>query len=215
MSMAEYVMGAFEGLSPDLQATRQEAWGFSRDAWVERQALIAAGGGALAMSLPGVHVAAMAGDIALLMNRMSTVGIGIGAIAARDAGNPDMLLEKEDLALILALWAGQNDMEDYEKVVRAKFLAKAAIAVGGAVGVQLVGGALATATGVMLGKKLGPKVAAKVGAKLGAKLVAKAGAGWIPFLGIAVGAGINAWFISEISSSASTYYGWKASLPCP
>ncbi len=59
-------------------------------------------------------------------------------------------------------------------------------------------------------KKLGIKTATKLGTKLGTKLAAKTGAGWIPFLGAAVGPGINAYFINEIGEAGKQYYLRKA-----
>jgi hypothetical protein len=54
--------------------------------------------------------------------------------------------------------------------------------------------------------KLSGKLAAKVGAKFGTKLGAKGLLGWIPLIGAAASAAINAYFIKSIASSAWDYY---------
>jgi hypothetical protein len=53
------------------------------------------------------------------------------------------------------------------------------------------------------------KAAAKIGAKFASKISAKALAGFVPFVGPTVGAGVNAYFVKHIGDSAVAYYHAK------
>ena len=53
---------------------------------------------------------------------------------------------------------------------------------------------------------------AKVTSKVAAKFAGKAAAGFLPFLGPAVGGGINLWLIAGILSAAKEFYSDKADL---
>jgi hypothetical protein len=214
--MAEAVAHAlnttFETLGGDLRAIYASAAGYSVSSWVtEQQAAVGIAGGA-AMVVPGAHLLAAAADVGFLLNRMHACSYGVGAILGREAGRGD-ILEPEDFGNVLAHWAGALDFNsDLRGVVVGKVLVDAGVKVGGKVGAKLVGKAIAQAGGVLVGKKLGSKVAAKAAAKFAGKLAGKVGAGFVPFLGAAVSAGINVWFVDAISESAKEYYRFKLSL---
>ncbi len=157
------------------------------------------------MVVPGAHLVALAADVAFLMNRMCACSYGIGAIKGYSKLGEN-ILEEEDFAIVLAYWAGD---EDIKSMVTGKGLTDIAIKVGGKTGAKLIAKAIAKSGVILVGKKLSSKVAVKVGAKFAGKLAAKAGAGFIPILGAAVGAGINVWFVSDIASAAKEYYEAK------
>ncbi len=199
------VIDAFEKLTPDLDAIYGDAKFSSTDNWLRKQKALVTGSGAAAMSIPGAHIALLTADVVFLMNRMSVCSYGVGAIYGYERFTQN-LLEKEDFSNILALWAGD---EEISTMVEGKVAVDIASKVGGKVGVKLIGKTIAKSSGVLIGKKLGGKVGAKVGAKFSGKLLGKAAGGFLPFLGPAVGGGINYWFISSISNSAEKYFDFK------
>jgi hypothetical protein len=116
-------------------------------------------------------------------------------------------LEQEDFAVILARWAGAEEVSD---AVLAKLSAEAT-SVMGKVAAKSLAKFAAEKTGILLGKKLAGKAGAKIGAKFGAKIGGKALGGWIPFLGAVIGGGINLYFITSISDAARSWYQFKCS----
>ena len=132
---------------------------------------------------------------------------GIGAIVGMQSGLGN-ILEKEDLANILALWCGaitiaQLDRVQYENRENrlSTKLTQPALGKAGAVSLGVLG---ATSNRLTL------KVATKIAAKLGAKITTKAAAGFIPLAGALVSGGINVWLVSSVSNAAEKYYSWKA-----
>ena len=204
-NFGEYVVAAFEGLSPNIDKIYDGAKLYTIDDWINQQRALTGSAGAGAMVVPGAHLVALAADVAFLMNRMCACSYGIGAIKGYSKLGEN-ILEEEDFAIVLAYWAGD---EDIKSMVTGKGLTDIAIKVGGKTGAKLIAKAIAKSGVILVGKKLSSKVAVKVGAKFAGKLAAKAGAGFIPILGAAVGAGINVWFVSDIASAAKEYYEAK------
>ena len=118
------------------------------------------------------------------------------------------ILEAEDFAVILARWSGDDSITD---AAIGKAAADLAGKVGGKSVAKMLAKTMAEKAGLLVGKKMAGKLGAKLGANFGAKLGSKAAAGFIPFLGAAVGGGINLWFISSVAASAEEWYRIKAS----
>ncbi len=203
----EYVASAFENLTPNINGIYMDAISYTISDWINTQRALTGSAGAGAMILPGAHVPALAADIIFLMNRMSVCCYGIGAIKGYHSVHDNIL--EEDFAIVLAYWAGDQEVKS---MMTGKVATDLAVKVGGKVGVKLIAKTIAKAGTILVGKKLGSKVAVKVGAKFAGKFAAKLGAGFIPILGAAVGAGINVWFVSGISAAAKEYYTDKCKI---
>lgn len=211
---AGLVSKGFDKAKPDLGSVHGAIGDLSERRWILKQMAIAVGTGGAAMSIPFAHVATLAADVALLLNRMAVVSAGIGAIRARDA-RLDGFVEVEDLALVLAVWAGDDPfaiLSDAGTSVSAKSAAKLGVKLGGKKGSKLIAKSIAASTQVMIGNKLGPKVAAKAGTKLAAKFAGKGAAGFVPFIGPAIGASLNAYFVNSFAGAAKTWYSRKAQV---
>ncbi len=206
MSFGDYVIGAFDGLTPDVRGIYEGAKSSTLSGWRTKQQSLVTGSGVLAAAIPGFHMVGIAADVVFLMNRMSVCSYGIGAIIGYDRNLGD-ILEEEDFAIVLARWGGDDNLTD---AVIGKTCAELAAKVGGKVATKILAKKMAECAGVLIGKKLAGKVGVKVGSKFGAKLGTKAVAGWIPFLGAAVSGGINLWFITEIANAAEDWYRIKA-----
>lgn len=206
MSFGDYVIGAFDGLTPNLSSVYDGAKMSTVGGWRATQQSLVTGSGALAAAIPGFHMVGMAADVVFLMNRMSVCSYGIGAIIGFDnkLGN---ILEDEDFAVVLARWGGDENLTD---AIVGKTCAELVAKVGGKMATKMLAKKAAECAGVLVGKKLAGKVGVKVGSKFGAKLGTKAVAGWVPFLGAAVSGGVNLWFITEIANAAEEWYKIKA-----
>ncbi|WP_313914084.1 hypothetical protein [Tahibacter sp.] len=202
---AEWVVSAFESLTPDRSGIFSDAHAQSMSDWRVKQQAMVTGSGAAAAAIPVAHLATMSADVVFLMNRMSVCAYGIGAIIGGTAQSRDFL-EEEDFPNILAVWAGDDDVDN---MLTSKMVVDIAAQVGGKMGAKLIGKTIAVAGGVMLGKELSAKVSAKVALKFASKLAAKAAGGFIPFVGAAIGGGINLWFITSIADAADRYYRFK------
>jgi hypothetical protein len=209
MSFGEWVSGAFDGLTPNHSDIYESAIKYSLGDWRALQSSLVTGSGALSVAIPGLHLVGIAADVAFLMNRMSVCSYGIGAIIGKDRGLGN-ILEPEDFAIVLARWGGDESVSD---AAIGKACADLAGKVGGKGVTKILAKTMAEKGGILLGKKLAGKVGVKVGAKFGAKLGTKALAGWVPVLGAVVGGGVNLWFITEIASSAESWYRIKANPP--
>ena len=207
MSFGEYVVQAFDGLTPDVHGIYSNAKSSSLSSWRATQQALVTGSGAAAAAIPGFHLVGMAADVVFLMNRMSVCSYGIGAIIGTECGLGD-ILEDEDFAVVLARWGGDDSLNN---AAVGKACADLAGKVGGKAVTKLLAKKMAESAGILVGKKLAGKVGMKVGAKFGAKLGTKAVTGFIPFLGAAVGGGINLWFITEIADAAEAWYRVKVS----
>jgi len=199
------VVKGFDKLTPDYNDIYNNAKLDNISDWRIKQQAMVTGTGVGGMLIPGVHLATLTADVAFLMNRMSVCSYGLGAIYGYNRFSQN-LLEQEDFPNILALWAGE---EEISRIVGGKVAVDIASKVGGKVGIKIIGKTIAKTGGILIGKKLGGKVGAKIGAKFAGKLAGKAAAGWVPFLGAAVGGGINLWFITNIADSAEEYYRFK------
>lgn len=205
MSFGDWVISGFNELTPDLESIYNDARSEPLSSWRSTQQALVTGSGAAAAAVPGLHLVGMAADVAFLMNRMAVCSYGIGAIVGNSRGLGS-ILEKEDFAIILARWSGDDHVCD---AAIGKTAADLVGKVGGKSLTKLLAKTAAEKAGILAGKKLAGKVGMKVGAKFGAKLGTKAVAGWVPFLGAAVGGGINLWFITEIADAAQSWYELK------
>lgn len=205
---ANLLIKAFEGLSfhPD-KIYNRAAQHYTLSKWRHRQEGYAGGAGGVAAIVPGLHIPALGLDIGILINRMDECCYGIGTIIGLRSGKGN-ILEKEDLANILALWSDAITVDDIDGVLNETRGAK----FGGTVAGPVLGKTAAVSLGV-LGRTTGsltPVVASKIAAKLGTKIAAKAMAGWIPIAGALVSGAINVWLVSSVSNTAEHYYRWKA-----
>ncbi len=202
---AEWVVSAFEGLTPDRAGIYADTHAQSMSDWRLKQQSMVTGSGAAAAAIPVAHLATMSADVIFLMNRMSVCAYGIGSIIGGKTQGASFL-EEEDFPNILAVWAGDDDVDS---MLTSKMVVDIAAKVGGKVGAKLIGKTIAQTGGVLLGKKLSAKVSAKVAIKFASKLAGKAVGGFIPFIGAAVGGGINLWFVTSIADAAERYYRFK------
>lgn len=206
-TMGHLLIKAFETLSFDPDKIYRRAQDYTISEWRHRQEGLAGAAGGTAALVPGLHIPALGVDIGFLVNRMDECCYGIGAIMGVQSGKGN-ILEKEDLANILALWSGAISADQLNEVTEIR---------GGGFGRKIAVPVLGKTTAVALGvcgataASLTATVAAKVAAKLGAKIAAKTVAGWIPFAGALVSCGINVWLVSSVSNAAEKYYMWKAS----
>ncbi|GGR73776.1 hypothetical protein GCM10008959_38860 [Deinococcus seoulensis] len=204
-NLGSAVISTFDSLTPDLDELYKAHRERNLDEFTGGQSLAVMASGAVSGAIPGLHLVGAAADIAFLMNRMAVCCYGIGAIKCHQSLG-DNFLEREDFALILALWSGD---EDITKVVTNKVGADL-VGVGGAkLALKSLSKGLGHQFGVIAGNQLAGKVGAKVGAKIGAKAGAKFAAGWVPILGGIVGAGVNSYFLSEISQAGKRFYDFK------
>lgn len=205
MSFGEWFVRAFDELTPDINGIFESAKSYSLSDWRTMQQGLVTASGAASVAIPGLHLVGMAADVAFLMNRMSVCSYGIGGILGNtnSCGN---ILETEDFAIILARWSGSDSITD---AAIGKTAAELCGKVGGKAAAKVLAKTMAEKAGLLVGKKLAGKLGAKIGTKFGAKLAGKATVGFIPFLGAAVGGGINLWFISSVAASAEEWYRIK------
>jgi hypothetical protein len=203
----EWVVNAFDGLTPDLDDLYRSASTYHLSDWRLLQQGLVTGSGAVTVAIPVAHLVGMAGDVVFLMNRMSVCSYGIGAILGARAERGS-ILEREDFAVVLARWSGDDGVSNASI---AKAAGGAAGYVGGKVTTKLLAKLAAENAGILIGKKLGAKTGAKIAGKFAAKLGTKAVGGFIPFVGPAIGGGVNLWFITSIAREAEDWYRFKLS----
>ena len=114
-AIGQGIIKAFEMLSFNPESIYKDAQGHTIAQWRHKQEAWAGATGAGAAVIPGLHIPALGIDIGVLINRMGECAYGIGAIIGgqKSEGN---ILEKEDLANILALWGGHMTVYELEKV---------------------------------------------------------------------------------------------------
>lgn len=207
-NLGEAVVNTFDSLTPDLDSLFNAHKDKTLDEFTGSQSLSVIASGAVSGAIPGLHMVGAAADIAFLMNRMAVCCYGIGAIKGHQELGVNFL-EKEDFALILALWAGDDDIT---KVVTNKVGADVVLVGGTKLAFKSISKGIGHQFGVIAGKKLAGKVGAKAGAKIGAKAGAKFAAGWIPVLGGVVGAGVNSYFLSDIARAGRQFYDFKVAF---
>jgi len=228
------VIDAFEALGGDPTSAVASASTYSSiDSWVNSQSAQVGAAGAAAMAIPGVHLLGMAADLAFLMHKLAYTCWGIGEIKGCVVlGKSDFtnilalwsgavsIADLDHRALRKATFeaavlAGGGTVAGLSVAAIAATLTGQQIAMlSGQVAGSLLAKKIATKTAAKaaavsagrMGAKLGGKLAGKVAAKFTTKLGAKAFAGIIPFIGPAVGAGINVYFIRDIAKSAAAYY---------
>lgn len=207
--MTDFVLKAFEALRPDLDGIYTSAHVKTLADWTKGQKTLVTVSGAGAAAVPGLHLVGMAADVMFLMNRMSVCSFGIGAILGNEAqlGN---VLEPEDFAVVLAVWAGEGGIAD-------TISGKASADDTGVGGSKVLGKSMyrilaktvAEKAGLLVDKKLSSSLAGKVAARFAGKLGGKAATGFIPLVGAVVGGGVNLWFLSGIASAAEQWFRFK------
>lgn len=147
---------------------------------------------------------------------MGTASYGVGAILGHQEFGEN-ILEEEDFSLTLAYWA---DDEDVMQAMAGKGAADLSAKVGTKIASKLIPKSTAkilTKTMIsssthLAASKLGAKIAAKPAAKFASKFVAKGIGGFVPFVGAAVGAGVNLWLLNGIQDAAEAFYRDKIKL---
>ncbi|MCL5123562.1 MAG: DUF2868 domain-containing protein [Deltaproteobacteria bacterium] len=205
MEIANLLIKAFEALSSKPDEIYIRSQNYTVSGWCYHQEGLAGVAGGGAAIVPGLHIPAMGLDIGILVNRMGECCYGIGGIMGSASGKGNVL-EKEDLANILALWSGAISVDQLDQTLTQDGGAK----LGGKIARPVLGKVVAVSLGVLgTAGSLTATVATKVSAKLGAKIAAKMVAGWIPFAGALVSGGINVWLVSSVANTAEKYYMWK------
>ena len=201
----------------------RDARGQSLDDWRGKHVALAiavAGGNLIGGP---VALAALAVEIPALLNIMSRAALGIGTIVADGCTD-------DDYQAILAVWAGAVELDgDLLAATRAHLSGGAAAVAGsnlgstvagsllGPGGAKLAGKAAASlnaqmissAMGAVVGKKLMLKGGTKlIAGKIAAKIVSSIPTRLVPFVGAAIAAGINAWFLNSLMDTAERYYGF-------
>ena len=211
-SAGEIFVNVVQSMRPDLIDIYNGAHSETLSSWKTRQNAMVTASGAAAVSIPGLHLAGMAADVAFIINRMGTASYGVGAIIGYDNeyGN---ILEEEDFHLVLAYWA---DDEDVAEAMKGKTAASLSSKLGGKLmskeAAKVLTKTMLASASHLATKKLGGKLLAKPAAKFGAKFVGKGAAGFVPFLGAVVGGGINLWLLNGIQDSAEEFYRDKIRL---
>ena len=207
--MTDYVLKAFEALRPDLDGLFASAHVKQLTDWTRGQQALVTASGAGASAVPGLHLVGIAADVMFLMNRMSVCSYGIGAILGHQA-NLGNVLEPEDFAVVLAVWAGEGGIAE---AIAGKQTSDTSNVTGGKVLGKSVYRILAKTTcekaGLLIDGKLSGPLAGTVAARFGGKLGGKAAAGFIPLLGPVVGGGVNLWFLSGIAAAAEQWFRFK------
>lgn len=234
MVSSSVVIDAFDALGGDpTSAVAAAATYSSVDSWVNSQSAQVGATGGAAMAIPGLHLLGMAADLAFLMHKLAYTCWGIGelkgcvvlgkddfsSILALWSGAASLHeLDRRAISkasLEAAVLAGGGTVAGLSVAAIAAHMTGQQIAmIGGQVAGSLLAkkaaaktvGKTAVVMAGRMGGKLGGKLASKVAAKFTTKLGAKAFAGIIPFIGPAVGAGINVYFLQDIAKSAASYY---------
>lgn len=183
-------------------------------AWRSIAIAQSAGTGAGLMLIPGLNVLIGVGsDLIALFYAMQATAYGVGMIIANRNGRSQFALGREDYADILAIWVGSPEFVDNAQVKALLTTSYAASKIGAKFGIKVSAktlSAAATVGAAAVSKKIGlaiyPQVMVKLLAKISTKLGVKAGSSWVPGVGSALNAGINAWFINDITNAAKIYY---------
>jgi hypothetical protein len=201
----EAIINAFNAVTPNLDELYESARTYDLDNWKLVQRGLVTASGATSTIIPGMHLIGMAADVVFLMNRMAVCSYGIGAILTSRAGKGN-ILEQEDFGVVLTRWSGDDSLSNAS-------VAKTAAGLASHMGTKSVGKILAKVAaeqaGILVGKKFGIKAGAKVVGKFTAKMGTKALGGFFPFVGPAIGAGVNLWFINSVAEEAEAWYGLK------
>lgn len=228
------IVEAFETLGGDPSDAVNAASAFSSpQTWIAWQSSQVAASGAAATAVPGLHLLTMSADVAFVVHKVAYCAWGVGALHRCRVDGED------DLAIILALWAGTVRDEDLAAVVGEAAASRSMVGAIGTAGAGMAGKAIAQFAATnpkLVGKGLGmfgpmvvkkvvghsvppgtvtaskflvKKLAPKLAPKLGTKVGTKGLAGLVPFVGPAVSASVNAYIIGHTGEIAGRYYGYK------
>lgn len=200
------VLYALENLNPDMNSLYEETSKLNMDEYISNQRTKAVALGAGTAAIPGMHLAGMAADIVALFKLMCDTSYGIGSISSNQKNIGINGIDEFDFVTILTRWGGDYD------AINAMNIAVAGAKSAGAV----VGGQIASHIAVALLPKPIIKILVKIIAKkIGLKFAGKGLAGFIPFLGPTVSAGINWWIFDSMMDEAKKYYQAKAVAVLP
>lgn len=216
MGITDVFVDIVNGMTPDLASLYEGSHHYVLDDWKLQQNSLVTGSGALAVAIPGLHLAGLAADVGFVLNRMGVASYGVGAIRGYDEGLGN-ILEDTDFAAVLTYWSGD---EDFREAMKGKASASMTTKLGLKLGSKVFAAGAAphltaymlSSSGYLVGRKFMGKAAAKAAAKFAAKFGGKALAGWVPILGPVVGGGVNLWLLSSIIDSAQEFYDDKIAL---
>ncbi|MGJ7449252.1 hypothetical protein ACR80R_00005 [Aquipuribacter sp. MA13-13] len=209
-------IGAIKTMNPNYDAIYEQTDGVSLRGWRTRQLSLSGATGTLA-AVPGLNLALMAIDVAVLVDRIGVASYGIGAILGREAGLGN-ILEDGDVDAVIVHWAGDEGVIDllspagsgkFAAELGAKFGVKPGSKIFTKGFVKGMTKVLLKSSGSLVGGQLGTKVMAKVGSKLASKLAGKISATAVPLLGGAVNAGVNVWLVGSIMKASREFYEAK------
>lgn len=205
------VTKTLNAISPDLDEIYKDAnESWYEATWIGKNATKAGLAGTGSASIPFAHLPAMLADFGYLLNRMSTVSLGIGAIQEKEAGCGNQL-EYEDFYGILGIWGTTENTDTLIKDIKTKVQAISAAHTGGVAGADTLNKILAK-KGILVGKKLGTKASSKIAAKFASKFAIKAGGGFVPIAGAVISGGVNVYFVNDIADAAQDYYSVRTLL---
>lgn len=194
------VLYAFKTLTPNIAEIYSSSATLDIDKYIEDKALLVAGLGAGTAAIPGMHLAGMAADIAGLFKILCDTSYGIGSIIFHENNISQDALTELDFLAILAYWGGnQETIDTFDVAVSSASVA--GVAIGSQVAQHLAISYLPQPAVALLGKIITKKI--------GLKFAGKGLAGFIPFLGPAISAGINLWLFTSITDEAKIYYEKK------
>jgi hypothetical protein len=221
----EIFLAALKLMIGDAESAKAEARGYKTvPDWREQLQLRTGGAAAVTSLIPGVHGAGIVFELPYLLRLMGRGAIGTGELLGAEID------AEADLLAIFALWSGAINTSAVaaavggvvivEGIAYPAFGAKV-LAMGFKIGVKAAAShaGISVAAGATIGHAAGAvsqmlqpvfgKVLAKISAKITAKFGAKAVAGFFPFLGACVNAGISLYILNEFLTAARIYYEYK------
>lgn len=205
---AKHVVPVLNALTPELDKIYDEAKYYSLNDWKNLQKSLIMAGGTAFTAVPGSHLAGVTAEVAILINRMSTCSYGVGSIIGHKAGKGN-ILESEDFLIVLAKWAG---IDDINNATITKIASDLVVNGGHKQVAKLLAKAVCLHTGILIGGKINEKVEAKLKGKVLARLIGGFAMGFVPIFGALIGNGINLRIIDEITRVSEEWYNYKVSL---
>jgi hypothetical protein len=164
MGVAETVSTAFldivNGLTPDLDSLYSGSHNYVLSDWKLQQNAMVGASGAVAVAIPGLHLAGLAADVAFVLNRMSVATYGTGAILGSQAGLGN-IIESEDFAAVLGYWSHDDGIMHAMSGKGASGVVKVGAIAGKVVVKKGLTKAMLLSSGYLVGQRLGGKALAK------------------------------------------------------
>lgn len=205
---AKYAIPVLNALTPELDKIYNDAKHYSLNDWKTLQGSLVMATGTAARALPGAYLAGVSAEVAILINRMSICSYGIGSIIGHRAGKGN-ILESEDFLIVLAKWAG---IDDINNATITKIASDLIVNGGHKQVAKLLAKAVCLHTGILIGEKINGKVEAKLKGKVLTRLIRGSVIGFIPVIGALMSSGINLRIIDEITRVSEEWYNYKVSL---